>query len=354
MMRDVVIIGGGHNGLVAAALLGKAGLKPLVLEQADQVGGCIRTMEIAPGFRCPSLAHRASIDPHLVQTLELQRHGLQIIRPDAVVCSPTTEGRALTIWADRSRTVREIAAFSANDAERYPHFLESIAGAGAVLRALAAKRPPDLDRLSMADAVPLLQAGRRFRALQRPDAYRLLRWLPMSMADFVDEWFTGEPLRSTVAASGLLGSFVGPRSAGSAAAFLWLAAQEGHPVAPGWTARGGISAVTSALAAAARQHGAEIRVGSEVRQIVVEAGSATGVVLATGEQIAARQIVSNADPRRTLLGLIRLSCLPSSCGLCGTSGCAARSPRSTTPCRLCRRSAGSTSPPPRLRQPFPA
>ena len=302
-MRDVVIIGGGHNGLIAAAYLANAGLKPLVLERSAWIGGCAITAQIAPGFRCPVLAHRATIDPATVRALGLERHGLQVVRPEALVCAPTARGRALTLWTDTARTTREIAAFSARDAERYPQFLASVTAISAVLRRLRAKPPPSVDGVTAADLFDLLATGRKFRALRKADAYRLLRWLPMAVADLAHEWFESEPLRATVAAGGVLGSFVGPRSPGSAAVLLWLAAGEGHPI-PGWTARGGIGAVSEALASAARHAGAEIRVAAEVQQIVVHDGAATGVMLSNGEQIAARCIASNADPRRTMLGLV--------------------------------------------------
>jgi phytoene dehydrogenase-like protein len=309
-MHDVVIIGGGHNGLVAAAFLARAGLKPLVLERAEQIGGCAITSEIAPGFRCSTLAHRAAIDPAIIRALDLARHGLEIIRPAARVWAPSEDGRALTLWEDGARAAREISAFSPEDAERYPGFLSSVAAICRVLRRLIETLPPSVDHLSAAGVIDLLKAARMFRALGKADAYRLLRWLPMPAADFTREWFESEPLASVIAAGGTLGSFLGPRSGGSAAVLLWLAAGEGHPIAPGWTARGGIGRVSDALASAARQAGAEIRVGAAVRQIVVQGQAATGVVLGTGEIVPARQVVSNVDPRRTLLDLVDVVHLP--------------------------------------------
>lgn len=303
-MRDVIIIGGGHNGLVAAAFLARSGLKPLVLERAERVGGCAITSEIVSGFRCPTLAHRAAIDAAVIRSLDLERHGLEIVRPAARVWAAAEDGRALTIWADTGEAAREISAFSPGDAARYPGFLASVAAVSGVLRALAATPPPAIEHLSTADVMGLLTTARKFRALGRADAYRLLRWLPMPAADFTREWFESEPLCSTIAAGGTLGSWLGPRSGGSAAVLLWLAAGEGHPIAPGWTARGGIGALSDALASAARRAGAEIRVGAEVRRILVQDGAATGVVLATGEHVPARRVVSNADPRHTLLGLV--------------------------------------------------
>jgi phytoene dehydrogenase-like protein len=303
-MRDVVIIGGGHNGLVAAAFLARAGLKPLVLERAERVGGCAVTEEIAPGFRCPALSHRAAIDRGVMRALGLERHGLRILRSEALVCAPAADGRWLTLWADTARAQDDIGAFSPRDAERYPAFLASLAATSGVLRGLLAAAPPPLDDPSARDFITLLKAGRAFRALGRPNAYRLLRWLPMAVADLAQEWFESEPLRAVVAAGGMLGSFVGPRSAGSAAVLLALSAGEGHPIAPGWAAQGGPGAISGAIAAAAREAGVEVRTDADVRQVAVDDGVATGVVLASGERIDARFVVSNADPRRTLLGLV--------------------------------------------------
>jgi phytoene dehydrogenase-like protein len=171
-------------------------------------------------------------------------------------------------------------------------------------------QPPSIDRPRLADAINLLKVGRRFRGLARADSHRLLRWLSMSVSDLVHEWFDSEPLAATIAAGGVLGQHFGPRSPGSAAALLWLAAGEGHAIAPGWTAAGGTGSLSDALSAAATHAGAEIRLGASVRQIVVEQGAATGVVLSTGERIAARRVVSNLDPRRTMLELVGPDHLP--------------------------------------------
>jgi phytoene dehydrogenase-like protein len=302
--RDVVVIGGGHNGLVSAAILAKAGLKPLVLERAERVGGCAITTEVAPGFRCPTLSHHAAIDPALIRSLDLGRHGLEMLKPDAIVSSPAGDGRLLTLWADTARAAREIASFSARDAERYPAFLDSMAAVSRVLRALFAAPPASIDHLNAGDVIALLKTVRTYRSLGRPDAYRLLRWLPMGAADLASEWFDTEPLRATIAASGLLASFVGPRSAGSAAVLLLMGARDAHGVGIGWRARGGTGAVGDALAAAARQAGAEVRTGADVRQIVVRDGAAAGIVLASGEEIPAERVASAVDPHQTMLRLV--------------------------------------------------
>ncbi len=304
MITDVIVIGGGHNGLIAATVLAKAGLKTLVVERSGRVGGCARTTELAPRFRCPTLAHAAAIDPAIVRALDLERHGLQIIRPVVDACSPTLDGRALILWSDRTRAAEAIRGFSTKDAEPYSRFLDSFAHVSGVLRALCSAAPPDIDAPGAGDLIELLKTGRKFRALGKGDAYRLLRWMPMAVADLASEWFESEPLRATVAAGGVIGSFLGPWSAGSAAVLLLLGADEAHPIASGWFAKGGPGAIADALAAAARQSGVDIRTGVEVRAINIADGTASGVTLSTGETVPARAIVSNADPKRTLLSLV--------------------------------------------------
>jgi phytoene dehydrogenase-like protein len=307
---DAIVIGAGHNGLVAAAVLAGAGLRTLVLERTDEIGGCVATSEIAPGYRGPVLAHRAALDPLVVRRLRLESKGLEIVRPEARVLAPTLDGRALTLWSDLARAREAIAPFSTRDAERYPEFLSSVSAVARVLRTVLSAPPPDIDHPGASDLVAALAAARQFRALARKDAYRLLRWLTMPVADFVSEWFESEPLRATVAAGGVLGSFAGPRSAGSTAVLLLFASQDGHPVTPGWTARGGIGAIAAALSGAARDSGAHIRTGAEVRRVIQKDGRAAGVVLATGEEIRSRFVLSSLDPKRTLLTLVDPGDLP--------------------------------------------
>ncbi len=303
-MSDVIIIGAGHNGLVAATFLARAGLKVVALERSDRPGGCARTGEVAPGFRCPTLAHAAAIDPAIVRALDLERHGLQVVRPDADVCAPSEDGRALVLWRDRHEAARELQPFSTRDATRYSAFLDSVRAVSQVIRALLETPPPSIDDPSAADLLAALKAGRAFRGLGKSDGYRLLRWLPMPAADFASEWFESEPLRAAIAGDGILGAFFGPWSAGSTAQLLLLAAREGRPLASGWFARGGAGAVGDALATAARQAGVDIRTGGEVAAITIEGDRAAGVALRSGETLPARAVVSNLDPKRTLLQLV--------------------------------------------------
>jgi phytoene dehydrogenase-like protein len=308
-MTDVIVIGGGPNGLTAAAFLAKTGLSILVLEGSDRPGGAARTGEIAQGFRCPTLAHAAAIDPAIVRALALERHGLEILHPAADVCSPGIDGRALVLWRDVTRAAGELRAQSPRDGDRYAAFVDSFGTISRVVRALCESTPPSIDDPSAGDLIQLLKAGRAFRSLGKADEYRLLRWLPMAAADFAGEWFESEPMRATVAASGVIGSFLGPWSAGSAAVLMLLGASDGRAVAPGWFARGGSGAVGDALANAARQAGATIRTTARVSRIDVKDGAATGVTLDNGEQLPARAVASSLDPKRTLLGMIDLEAL---------------------------------------------
>jgi phytoene dehydrogenase-like protein len=308
--RDILIIGAGVNGLVTATLLAKAGRKPLVLESADHVGGCAITSEIVPGFRCPTLSHWAAIDAALVRELGLERHGLQITAGDALGCVPSLDGRGLTIWRDQARARQDLASLSAPDADRYPKFVASVSAVNAVVRRLIAAPAPSIDTPAAGDLIELLKTGRSFRALGRKDAYSLLRWLPMPVADFAEEWFEHAAMRAAVTGAGVFGSHLGPRSAGSTAIFLLMSARHREPLASGWTPRGGIGAIGQALAAAAQAAGAEIRTGVRVGQVLVRDDRAQGVVLENGEEIPGSAVMSSADPRRTLLTLVDPMHLP--------------------------------------------
>lgn len=304
MRFDVVVIGAGLNGLIAAAFLAKAGLKTLVLERTDRVGGGARMTEIAPGFRCPTLAHTTALDPAIVRALAVERHGLEIFQSDADVCAPTGDGRALTLWRDPARACRDIGAFSSRDGARYVPFLESVRRISGVLARALDSLPPSLDAPTAGDVFAGLKLGRAFRALGKADGHRLMRWISMPVADLVAEWFESEPLRAAVAAGGVSGSFLGPRSAGSSLVLLLLGAIHGHPISNGWLSRRGVGAASDALAEAAREVGVVIRTDAAVQRVEVTADAASAVTLASGESIAARAIVSNVDPKRTLLEMI--------------------------------------------------
>jgi phytoene dehydrogenase-like protein len=302
--RDIVIIGGGHNGLVTAFYLAKAGYKPLVLERRPQVGGAAITEEFHPGFRCSTLAHSAGpIRPDIVRDLKLERHGLRLITPEVSVTALTPDGRALSLYQDARKSAQEVAAFSQKDAAKYPEFQESLAKMGRVIGEALATPPPNLDHPSSGDLWGMLQTGRAIRNLGKKDMYRLLRWGPMAVADLAAEYFETELLRAVVAARGLFGTFLGPWSAGSALVLLIRAAGDARPAGSAFFAAGGMGALTQAMASAAQAAGAEIRSGAEVIEIRVKDGAASGVILSTGEEIDAGAVISNADPKRTLLKL---------------------------------------------------
>jgi len=303
--RDAIIIGGGHNGLVTAFYLAKAGLKPLVLERQPTVGGAAITEEFYPGFRCSTLAHASGpLMAEIANDMQLGRHGLEMIRPHVRVFAPLPDGRYLLLYDDPAQSAREIAKFSTKDAERYPELQDGLARIAAVLRRTATRTPPSVDHPTSGELLELLKVGRAFRSLGKKDMFRLLRWVPMAVADLVAEWSENQLLQAVLAARGIFGTFLGPRSPGSGAVLLMRAAADPYPVATAVFAKGGMGSLTQAMASAATAAGAEIRTGVEVVEVRARDGSASGVVLGTGEEIAARMVVSNADPRRTFLRLV--------------------------------------------------
>ncbi|HUA15268.1 MAG TPA: NAD(P)/FAD-dependent oxidoreductase [Verrucomicrobiae bacterium] len=302
--RDIVIIGGGHNGLVTAFYLAKAGYKPLVLERNPQVGGAAVTDEFHPGFRCSTLSHSAGpLLPSVVRDMQLHQHGLRLITPDVCVTALSPGGRPLSVYQDVNKSAQEISAFSQKDAAKYAEFEKSLDKISKVIAEALATTPPDIDHPSSGDLWSMLKTGRAIRKLGKKDMFRLLRWGPMAVADLVAEYFETELLRAVVAARGIFGTFLGPWSAGSSLVLLIRAAADSHPAGGICFATGGLGALTQAMAAAAQAAGAEIRTGAEVIEIRVHNGVADGVLLATGEEIPARAIISNADPKRTLLKL---------------------------------------------------
>jgi len=303
--RDVIIIGGGHNGLVTAFYLAQAGHKPLVLERRSQIGGAAVTEEFSPGFRCSTLAHVAGpLRPDIVRDMQLERHGLRFITPEIGVVALSPDHRALVLHNDAQKSSQEIARFSQKDATRYPEFQDSLGKLGKVIGDALLLPPPNIDSPSTGDLWGMLQTGRGIRKLGKKDMFRLLRWGPMAVADLVAEFFETELLRATIAARGIFGTFLGPWSAGSSLVLLIRAAGDNHPAGSSHFVAGGIGALTQAMASAAKQAGAEIRSNVEVKEVRIKDGTATGVVLASGEEISAKAVISNADPKRTLLKLV--------------------------------------------------
>jgi phytoene dehydrogenase-like protein len=300
---DVAIIGGGHNGLIAAYYLARSGLRTIVFERRGGIGGGAITADIHPGFRGPALSHETLLHSRIARDMDLARHGLAFLKPGAQVCGLSADGPPLVIHDDPARTAASIGRLSARDAEAYPRFRATIEAIAAVLADTFDAAPPDIDRPAVGDLWRLLKTGRRFRGLGRDDSYRLLRYVPMPIADLAHEWFDSELLRATIAAPGLSGTMLGPRSAGST---LVMLLREAHRLRAGGRStivRGGPGSLTQALAAAARSAGVEIRTGAGVERIVVRDGRATGVRVG-GQTIAAQRVLSAIDPKTTFLSLV--------------------------------------------------
>jgi len=312
-VREIVIVGGGHNALVTAFYLAKKGLKPLVLERRAIVGGAAVTEEFHPGFRCSTVAHAGGPPlPSILSDMQLGRFGLERLESPVRLFAPSPEGRALTLYTDPTASARQIENFSAKDATQYIELCKGLDRLAPILAELLTLTPPVIEKPSKEDLWKLLKVGRKVRGLGKKEMMRLLRWGPMAVADFVAEFFETDLLRASVAARGIFCASMGPWSAGSTALLLLRAASDPHPVGNSAYPRGGMGAVTVAMAASAKQAGAEIRTGAEIEQILVKNGAVTGVLLKGGEEIQAKRVVSGADPRRTLLGLLDPMHLPPS------------------------------------------
>jgi phytoene dehydrogenase-like protein len=303
---DAVVVGAGHNGLITAAYLAKAGLRTLALERRSRPGGLLATEELAPGVRAPLLADGVGgLQAAVVGDLGLRAHGFHALEPDAVAWAPSTDGTSLTLWRDPVRTATELRARPRpRDAEAFLELDRRVRSLTDFVGRLQASEPPDLESPSLADAgtgVTLLNALRRLGGEHIREA---LRVMPMSVADLVGEAVEDELLRGVLGARGVRYSAMGPRSAGTALNFLWDSAAGGGAAGRTVFARGGPDALVDALLAAARQHGATIRCDAEVAAVRTRDGAVEGVTLASGEEIDARIVASSADPKRTLLGLL--------------------------------------------------
>jgi phytoene dehydrogenase-like protein len=301
-MTPVVIIGGGHNGLVAACYLAKAGLKPLVLERSSQVGGGAITTEISPGFLCPTLSHDVLLHDQIVAEMELQRHGLELLPTDADVCAVSLNGHPLVLWNSDRRTAEGLRARHPHDANAFLGFRSGLDSAVGVLDDVLMSAPPDIDSPGAGDVWRLLKTGRDFRGLGKRGALQLLRWLPMPIADFAREWFEDELLRAAIAGPGVSGTMLGPRSAGST---LVMLLREAHRRLSGhrrMQVRGGPGRLAQALAAAATSAGAEIRTGARVEHVIIRDERVAGVVV-SGQETTTATVISSVDPKTTFLEL---------------------------------------------------
>ena len=310
---DAVIIGGGHNGLVSAAYLARAGLKTLVLEQRPVLGGAAVTEELFPGFRFSVFSYVVSLlRPEIIRDLELPKHGLDILPLDGTF-TPLREGEGPAkgggdyLWRvnDHGRTMRELRRWSAGDAEAYEEYGQLMVDMARFIKPILSIVPPDPTSLDPRPLLPLAGLARRFQQLTERQQAVFIQLMTMSASDFLDQWFETDPLKATMAASGIIGTYQGVRSPGTAYVLLHHYMGEIDGAFRAWgIPKGGTGGVSNAIGSAARALGAEIRTEARVERILVRDGKATGVLLEGGEQIDATDVLSSLDSRRTFLGLL--------------------------------------------------
>src|SRR5258705_1667141 len=281
---DAIVVGGGHNGLVAAAYLGKAGLRTVVLERRTTVGGAAATTELAPGARVPTLAHTVGrLRPSVVRDLDLKRHGLSLVGPEVRAFAPGANGGAVVLWSDVARTAEGLRARSAADAEAYASFDGLVRSLSGFLGEIAGRTPPDIESPGLTDALAGLQLGRTFRGLGRDHGRTITRVLPMAIADFVAESFETDALQAAIAWRGVQYTSMGPWSAGTTAVLLAdSAGNDGGAAGQTVFARGGPGALEAALAAAAREAGVVLRTGAEVAHFLPRPGRRTRYMVGQG------------------------------------------------------------------------
>src|SRR5580700_1143858 len=308
---DVIVIGGGHNGLTHAAYLARAGKKVLVLERRHVLGGAAVTEEVFPGFKFSVCSYVVSLlRPEIIRDLDLPRHGLEILPLDGTF-TPMPNGDYLWRVNDHAKTRREIARHSRLDAEAYDDFGKAMLQMCRFVKPILSMVPPDPYTLNPRELMKLLFLGRRFRDLPSGDQYNQVQLMTMSAIDFLDQWFETDVLKATMSASGIIGTFLGVRSPGTAYVLLHHYMGEIDGAFRSWGfARGGTGAISNAIADAAREAGVEIRTQAAIARILVKHGKAKGVVLMNAEEIYADVISSSIDPRQTFINLVEPGQLP--------------------------------------------
>jgi phytoene dehydrogenase-like protein len=308
---DAIVIGGGHNGLTHAAYLARAGKKVLVLERRHVLGGAAVTEEVFPGFKFSVCSYVVSLlRPEIIRDLELPRHGLEILPLDGTF-TPLDSGDYLWRVNDHGKTHREIARHSRLDAEAYEEFGKAMQAICRFVKPILSMVPPDPTSLHPKELRKLLFLARRFQKLASEDRYNLVQLMTMSAADFLDQWFETDVLKATMSASGIIGTFLGVRSPGTAYVLLhhYMGEIDGAFRAWGF-ARGGTGGISTAIAEAAMEAGVEIRKQSPVAKILVRNGQVRGVVLTNGDEIYGRVVSSSVDPRHTFLEFLDSGILP--------------------------------------------
>src|SRR6201987_4821268 len=302
---DVIVIGGGHNGLVNAAYLQRAGKKVLVLERRHVLGGAACTEEIVPGFKFSVCSYVVSLlRPEIIRDLELPRHGLEILPLDGTF-TPMPSGDYLWRVNDHGKTHREIARHSRVDAEAYDEFGKAMQAMCRFVKPILSMIPPDPATLNPRELMKLLFIGRRFQGMSSGDKYNQVQLMTMSAIDFLDQWFETDVLKATMSASGIIGTFLGVRSPRTAYVLLhhYMGEIDGAFRAWGF-ARGGTGAISNAIADAAREAGVEIRTEAAIEKILLKNGRAVGVVLSNGDEVYADIVSSSVDPKHTFIDFI--------------------------------------------------
>jgi len=310
---DAIVIGGGHNGLTAAAYLARAGLSTLVLERREIVGGCCVTEEIAPGCRASTTSYIASmLRPEVIQDLHLAEYGLRMVPCDPAIQVPFPDGQVVSWWVDRERAKAEFRKLSANDAETFVRVDDQLKKLARYLQPFFLEPPPEINTSSLGGWSDLFRLGKRFRGISSGEISQLVSFLTGSLGEFLDHNYESEKMKTMFLANNVYGKHGGPYQPGTAIGLLFHLLSGGEHELQGFYGHviGGMGAITQALAASGKKLGVEIRTSSPVAQIDIHDGKARGVILEDGTEIPAGLVLSNADPKRTFLQMIPSSELP--------------------------------------------
>jgi phytoene dehydrogenase-like protein len=310
---DAIVVGGGHNGLTAAAYLARAGMSTLVLERRHIVGGCCVTEEIAPGCRVSTTSYIASmLRPEVISDLNLPRHGLRMVPCDPAIQVPFADGQVVPWWAERDRAVAEFRKISSKDAETLVRMDDQLKKLARYLQPFFLEPPPEVDMRSLHGWSDLFRVARRFRSISSSEISQLICFLTGSLGDFLDRNYESDKIKTLFLANNVYGKHGGPYQPGTAIGLLFHLLSGGEHELQGFFGHvmGGMGSITQALSAAAQQFGAEVRASAPVAQIDVRNGRVRGVVLEDGMEIRSKLVLSNADPKRTFLQMIPASDLP--------------------------------------------